>query len=158
MAIQIVPKRTSDVGKGYVVDGRVRHACLDPLEIGQFVKACVKHAVRCGRAVESRARRKERARPWGQRGRYSAGNLAWQLRDVTQRAKSAGNQDLARTQRVEHTVDRCPRDEVCRRRQSAGIPRLFRWSGTLAVVREVMHGGHQLDAFHPVDDTVVQLE
>ena len=45
VAIQILAKRTSDVGKCYVVDGRVGYACLDPLEIGQFVKACVKHAV-----------------------------------------------------------------------------------------------------------------
>ncbi|WNG94497.1 hypothetical protein [Mycobacterium sp. ITM-2016-00318] len=43
------------------------------------------------------------SRSRGQRGRYPAGKLAWQLCDVTQRAKSAGNEDLARAQRMERT-------------------------------------------------------
>ena len=41
---------------------------------------------------------------------------------------------------------------------AAGLERAIRRRGPRAVGGEIVHGGHQLDAFHAVDDAVVQLE
>src|ERR1700741_2477275 len=112
-------KRTANIGKCYVVDGRVRHAGFDPLEIGEVMKTRIKHPMRCGRVIETRARSEQRARPGGQRRCHSASEFARQLRDVVERGKSAGNQDFARAQWVEGAIDRCPRDELsCGRQRS----------------------------------------
>src|ERR1700688_1839950 len=77
---------------------------------------------------------------------------------MTKRVDGAWNQYFAHPQWIQGDVDRRAGDQIRRRRQRVGFERASRRRGTWAVGGEVVHRGHQLDAFHSVDDAVVQLE